>query len=322
MEKLIVTAGEQGQRLDKFLNRYLKEAGKGFLYKMLRKKNITLNGKRAEGSELLACGDEISLFLSQETLQKFKGTPAPAQSAASGPVKLDILFEDRDLLIINKPAGMLSQKAKPEDVSLCEHVTAYLAERDGTSVGLHGFQAGVVNRLDRNTSGLILASASLTGARELSELIRSRKLEKTYLAVVKGEFSGDGIYTSYLKKDTETNTVTISSIRSEDAEEVKTGIRLIDCQNGYSLLKIRLITGKPHQIRAVLSRLGYPILGDSKYGDETVNRSLHVKRQMLHSRQLTFPADCGSLQSVAGKSFLADLPADFRKLMDITGVTL
>ena len=126
MKLITIGANEAGQRLDKFLNKYLDAAGKGFLYKMLRKKNITLNGKKAEGMEMLHPGDEVRLFLSDETIAKFHTVK---QRETAPAVSLDIIYEDRNILLINKPAGMLSQKARPEDISLCEYLTEDLLRR-------------------------------------------------------------------------------------------------------------------------------------------------------------------------------------------------
>ena len=134
MEKLTITANEAGQRMDKFLGKYLNLAGKGFLYKMMRKKNITLNGKKCQGSEILAPGDEVCLFLAEETIRKFSG-PAPSAVRVQEPGRrrmgagaLDIIYEDSHILLVNKPAGMLSQKAKEGDYSLNDQIFDYLIE--------------------------------------------------------------------------------------------------------------------------------------------------------------------------------------------------
>ena len=138
MKLITIGANEAGQRLDKFLNKYLDAAGKGFLYKMLRKKNITLNGKKAEGMEMLHPGDEVRLFLSDETIAKFHTVK---QRETAPAVSLDIIYEDRNILLINKPAGMLSQKARPEDISLCEYLTEDLLRRgELTEEGLRAFR--------------------------------------------------------------------------------------------------------------------------------------------------------------------------------------
>ncbi len=153
MKQLVMNEIDSGQRLDKFLGKYLSEAPKSFIYKMLRKKNIVLNGKKADGSEKLEAGDEIKLFFSQDTLEKFCGK---TREGAAG--NLDVVYEDEQVLFVNKPVGMLSQKAAREDVSLVEYLTGYLLENGSlTKEDLRTFHPGVCNRLDRNTSGLVAA---------------------------------------------------------------------------------------------------------------------------------------------------------------------
>ena len=153
MREIRITENEAGQRLDKLLAKFLKEAPKSFLYKMLRKKNITLNGKKASGSEKLSQGDAVKLFLSEETIEKFSGNASdPAQDVYTGRAEaLDILYEDTHVLLLNKPAGMLSQKAREEDVSAVEHLTRYLLDTGAlTKEALKTFRPSVCNRLDRN----------------------------------------------------------------------------------------------------------------------------------------------------------------------------
>ena len=163
MKELTIGKNEKGQRLDKFLQKYLKEASKGFLYKMLRKKNITLNGKKAQGNEMLEEGDLVKLFLSDETVAKFQGK----REAVRYPVTdLDIIYEDEDVVLINKKAGMLSQKAAPQDVSLVEYFLGYLQEK-GEWDPNQSFTPGICNRLDRNTSGMVVAGKSLQGLQKM-----------------------------------------------------------------------------------------------------------------------------------------------------------
>ena len=158
MQEIKITEQEAGQRFDKLLGKYLNKAPKSFLYKMLRKKNITLNGKKASGNEKLAKGDCVKLFLSDETIQKFS-------EAFSGytNVSLDILYEDADIILINKPVGMLSQKAARSDESLVEHLISYLIQSHAlTEEDLRTFRPSICNRLDRNTSGIVAAGKSRT----------------------------------------------------------------------------------------------------------------------------------------------------------------
>ena len=204
MQKLKVTSNEAGQRLDKLLAKYLSQAGKGFLYKMMRKKNITLNGKKCDGSERVQEGDEISLFMADETIEKFS-TPLPQLEALgkehagnlekSGKAgkngengsrkkkqELSIIYEDKNVIIVNKPSGMLSQKAKEGDISLNEHILNYLIDSGHLPVSqLRTFKPSICNRLDRNTSGIVAAGKTLQGLQMLSGLFKERTLHKYYL---------------------------------------------------------------------------------------------------------------------------------------------
>ena len=183
MKQFTVTQAEAGQRLDKFLGKYLNKAPKSFLYKMMRKKNITLNGKKAAGSEKLVSGDEIKLFFSDETIEKFSELQLPK---AQG--KLSVIYEDEHILLVNKPEGILSQKAEADDISMVEEAQRYLLNNGAvTEESLRTFRPSVVNRLDRNTSGILAVGKDLAGAQELSRLFKERSLHKYYYCLVKGE---------------------------------------------------------------------------------------------------------------------------------------
>ena len=178
MKEFIINENEAGQRFDKYLAKLLREAPKSFFYKMMRKKNITLNGKKATGNEKLFSGDHVKLFLSDETFEKFSGN----DSAPRAHYALDIIYEDENILLINKPAGMLSQPADDGTPSLVEYLTGYLLKNGSlTENDLRTFRPSVCNRLDRNTSGLIAAGKSLSGLQELSGMFKSRELHKYYL---------------------------------------------------------------------------------------------------------------------------------------------
>lgn len=169
MQIIIVKENEKGQRLDKLLSKYMNKAPKSFLYKMLRKKNITLNGARAEGSELLMCGDEIRLYLADETIEKFR----ESVQVALVEMEPDIIFEDDNFLFINKPEGILSQKAKDADISMVEILISYLVKKgELTQKQLESFRPSVCNRLDRNTTGLLAAGKTLSALQMLSQLFK------------------------------------------------------------------------------------------------------------------------------------------------------
>lgn len=337
MRRIVVTARDAGQRADKLLGKYLDEAPKSFLYKMMRKKNITLNGKKMQGNEVLREGDELKLFLAEETVERFQkdrgGLPPQAGT------HLDIIYEDEHILLLNKPAGMLSQKAGPKDVSAVEYLISYLLESGSlTEEELERFRPSVCNRLDRNTSGILVAGKSLAGLQTMSLLLRDRSMHKYYRCVVKGRLEGTKRLKGYLVKNPRSNRVTVTvkpgdggaerksrnigntdPLASEMGKPVETEYRSVCCANGLTLLEVLLVTGRSHQIRAHLASIGHPILGDPKYGDEKVNRayqkSHHIQGQLLHAWKLEFPRVEGPLSYLSGRTFYADMPEIYEKVL-------
>lgn len=315
MKLITVHKQEEGQRLVKLLGAYLKEAPNSFFYKMLRKKNITLNGKKADGTEKLKCGDEIRLFLSDETYEKFAGKVQPKEKFPMA--KLNIVYEDSNVIFINKPAGMLSQKSVPSDVSLNEYLLGYL-EKSGQwkQEESKAFRPSVCNRLDRNTSGMVICGKSMAGLQQMAALLKDRSLHKYYLCLVKGVMTESQHLEGYLLKDENSNQVKIFQKETEGAAHIITEYEPLYTDGEATLLKVTLVTGKSHQIRAHLSSIGHPIIGDPKYGDRKVNaffRETHgIKNQMLHAWKLTFPELAEPLDNLSEKSFEAE-PAGLMK---------
>ncbi len=321
MQQIQVKENEAGQRLDKLLGKYLSEAPKSFLYKMLRKKNITLNGKKATGNEKLCVGDEVKLFLSDETIAKF----SKRESFTCTRETLDILYEDEHILLINKPVGMLSQKANEHDVSAVEHLISYLiSTKQLTEEELSTFRPSVCNRLDRNTSGILVAGKSLVGLQELSRMFKDRSLAKYYLTIVTGKIEQASVIKGYLSKDEKTNKVTILDTPKGDATMIETQYRPIKVGEHSTLLEVHLITGKTHQIRAHLSSIGHPIYGDFKYGNKKINEKIkenyNLKHQLLHSYRIVFPKLTDDLESLSEREFQAPLPRQFQIIAEKEGV--
>ena len=316
MKEIIIDTNEAGQRLDKFLGKYLNEASKSFYYKMLRKKNIVLNDKKASGNEKLSVGDSVKLYLSDETIEKFSSIRI--QKASS---ELDIIYEDENILLINKPVGMLSQKAKNNDVSLVEHLENYLLSTGAlTTESFRTFRPSICNRLDRNTSGIVVAGKTLSGLQAMGELFKTRNLKKYYWCLVRGILKEGQFIKGYLKKDVRANTVTISSKMLPDSLPVETEYRPLAYADGVTLLEVHLITGRTHQIRAHLASINHPIVGDMKYGDTGINqrylKECALKSQLLHARRIEFPYLGGVLSKVSEKSFTADLPDNFCQILE------
>lgn len=322
MRKLEIGKNDAGQRMDKYLKKYFREAGSGFLYKMLRKKNILLNNKKAEGKEILQQGDQISLYLAEETIEKFRGAEkTKKEEFTSYPeFSMDIIYEDEDFLFINKPAGILSQKALPQDSSMVEYIIGYLLKQKKiTEKELETFHPSVCNRLDRNTSGMILAGKSLAGLQILSRVLKERSMKKFYICLVKGEVKGKVTQKAWLVKNKKDNRVQVYKKESEGASLIETAYEPLWTDGKVTVLKVDLITGKSHQIRCHLASLGYPLAGDEKYGDGTWNRELKkvtgLNRQFLHAWEIQFPNSEEVPENLAGKIFHAPLSEDLKKVL-------
>lgn len=317
LKEVKIMKNEAGQRLDKWLAKYMSKAPKSFFYKMLRKKNITLNEKKAEGSEKLTEGDIVRLFLADETIQGFR------EEVKIATVKdtLDILYEDENILLIHKPVGVLSQRAKKDDISLVEEIISYLTNQNQLSlVELETFKPSVCNRLDRNTSGIVVAGKSLAGLQEMAEVFKDRSLHKYYRCLVKGEMRAGAKIQGFLVKNEKTNKVTVTKSipkgnTMEDIDSIETQYEPIQIANGYTLLEVLLITGKTHQIRAHLASIGHPLVGDFKYGDKSVNEKFKkeygLEYQLLHAYRLEFPKMNGVCKDLSEKVFICELEKEF-----------
>lgn len=314
MQEFIIQENEAGQRLDKYLKKKLNQAPTSFLYKMLRKKNIVWNGKKADGSEKLMAGDSVKFFLADETIEKFSGAVAGREALSRQyPVTaLDILYEDSDILVINKPAGMLSQKARPEDISANEYIIGYLlAQRKITPEELATFKPSICNRLDRNTTGILIAGKTLRGLQTMAEQLKQRDMGKYYCCLVAGDVRETKEIEGWLVKDEKNNKVAVQKEPSgEEASFIRTAYRPLKHFGGTTLLEVHLITGRSHQIRAHLASIGHPIIGDPKYGDKELNgyfrRHCKITSQLLHAGRMEF-AD--------GKVVEAPLPENFSSVI-------
>ena len=351
MYRYLVSEQEDGQRLDRILNHMFPTAGTSFIYKMLRKKNITVDRKKCEGSHRVKAGDGIEVFFSEETLEKFLAPPlyqrhvrendgkeaankqrsayygsqndliGQGEKAFLSLKEIKILYENEDVLFLDKPSGVLSQKASQTDLSINEWLIGYLVSSGCLDdEKLVRFRPTVCNRLDRNTSGILLCAKTPIGARFLSAALKDRSLTKLYYAPVWGRLDEPISLHGYLKKSERNNQVTITKSEQAGSVPIQTDYRpvahaVLNDGRPITLLEVHLVTGRSHQIRAHLSSIGHSILGDPKYGDLQQNRKLlskyGIRSQLLHCCKVTFPFGENSLiPELSGASFESEMPKD------------
>lgn len=341
MQAFEIGMNEAGQRLDKYLGKLMPSAPKSFLYKMLRKKNIVLNDRKAGGSEKTQVGDIVKLYLADDTIRQMREVHSLKEAAdsqsenqdrmkvrksgsqATTSFPLELLYQDEHIMLVNKPQGILSQKSAPSDVSMVELIIDYLTETGRLSAEqLKTFHPSVVNRLDRNTSGILCAGISLPGSQELSALFRARTMKKEYLCVVKGRLKKSMHLKGYLVKNHKTNQVQIYNEQPGDLETayIETIFTPLCVGGHYTLICADLVTGRSHQIRAHLASIGYPIAGDAKYGDVQINRIIkkkyNISCQCLHAWRMTFPKLSGALSGLSERQITAPLPEAFHRLLE------
>lgn len=321
MQEIIINSNEAGQRFDKFLFKYFKEASAGFIYKMLRKKNIVLNDKKSDGKNKLNEGDSVKIYMSDETIDKFCGSEKCYLYENIGPAHPDIVYEDCNVIIINKPAGILSQKAVKDDISVNEYIISYLiSSQQLTYEQLKTFTPGVCNRLDRNTSGLIIAGKSLAGLQIMSEMLKNRTMDKYYLTLVSGIIKQKQTIKGFLIKNSKFNTVYIQAESRDGGQYIETEYEPVGFGDNITLLKVKLITGRAHQIRAHLASVKHPVIGDYKYGNKKINdvyrQKYGLEHQLLHSWEMHFPEMHNACSDLSEKIITANLPIIFSKIID------
>lgn len=325
MQQIEIKENEAGQRLDKFLHKFMPLAPASFFYKMLRRKNITLNGKKAEGNEKLIVGDKLSFYLSEETIQNFMNKEAASDEYEKAFCRIKgikIVYEDEHVLFMNKPAGILSQKASPLDLSLNEWMVGYLlAEKILDVRALSTFKPSICNRLDRNTMGLVIGAKTLAGSQKINHLIKSRSIKKFYRMLVKGEVRKEETLEGFLIKDEVSNKVRLAANGNEDKSAyIKTRYYPVQVFSDKTLVEAELITGKTHQIRIHMASTGHPLLGDYKYGDRQWNdkykRQFHVNSQLLYASRLEFPELENPFERLSGQKIEIAAPEIFDQILN------
>jgi 23S rRNA pseudouridine955/2504/2580 synthase len=335
VKEIVITQELNQLRVDKVCHKIFKDVPTSFMYKMFRKKNIVLNDKKILGHELVNVGDCLKFYFSEESFEKLSSNAAThtGKALALGDNHkrrtLDrdlILYEDANILVYNKPVGILSQP-NGKDLSLIElyHNHQQITSGDldlpiaKTLISLDTF--GVCNRLDRNTTGITLIGKNPASLKMLNTAIKEKNTQKIYHAVVSGILTHTIKLKDFLIKDERTNQVKIIHDYTPGCDLIETDIEPISASRhlGLSLVKIYLHTGKTHQIRAHLSSIGYPIVGDSKYGDQRVNldykANYGIEYQLLHSYSYTFLHLPNQLEYLQNKSFVAPYFSDMETIV-------
>ena len=332
MQKITVSHMDAGRRLDGYLQKTMPAAGLSFIYKMLRKKNITVNGKKTDGSYRLCEGDVISVFFSDETYGKMRGIGRASGIDEYKEVyrrigDVSVIYEDDDYIFVDKPAGVLSQKSDISDASMNEWLVGRMLE-EGTldADKIKTFKPAFANRLDRNTSGLLLGGRSLKALQTLSSMLKDRSVHKYYLCLASGKpdeklpVTGTGFTDIHARivKDHERNIAQIIPDISPEpdipgADDIHTGFRLIraftdKAGQDLMLLEVLLHTGRSHQIRAQLQALGHPIVQDTKYGGARMTGAGSSEGQLLHAYRVVFP-EMPEAGAISGREFMTAIPA-------------
>ncbi len=321
MIEIRITENEAGQRLDRFLRKYLKEYSLGDIYKLFRKNKVKLNGGKVKESQMLALGDAVQLYIGEIDRPAEKVVVKPKKQ-----VELELIYEDDNLMIVNKPAGVLTHPDKPDDTdTMIDRALAYL-EQQGGYAHSRTFSPAPCNRLDRNTGGLVIIAKNYTSLKLINEAIRERKIKKLYLCIVKGKLDRRGELDGYLVKDRAANKAAISDRAEAESKPVRTkyetlGVsrQLEELKDVFSLLQVDLITGRSHQIRVHFAGLGHPIAGDVKYGEKRLNdycrQRYGLGSQFLFAYKLEFQKMEEALEYLTGLRFECPLPQKPDRMM-------
>ncbi len=287
MKRIQVGRNDAGQRLDKFLTKTFPSLPQSMLYKAIRTKNIKRNGKRCEIAVRLEEGDELTLFLKDELLAQ---APKQYPFLKASP-KINIIYEDRQLLLVDKPAGLIvhSDDSYYGD-TLIDRIQRYLFEKgEYVPEAENAFAPALVNRIDRNTGGIVIAAKTAEALRQLNQMMKERCIDKFYLCILHGRLAKkEGLLEGYLEKDNAQNKVFIHKSPVPGGKTIRTKYRILGERRQYSLAEVELLTGRTHQIRAHFASIGHPLAGDGKYGTNAMNRACGYKTQALYSYKLIF----------------------------------
>lgn len=287
MKEIVAGKNDAGQRLDKFLSKKFKNLPFSMMYKLIRKKDITVNRSRTKENYIVCENDLIRIFAPDDVLDE----KAPKRSVARADVS--VVYEDDNIIIVDKESGLLVHSDDNEDGdTLIDRITAYLIKKgEFTPESENSFAPALCNRIDRNTEGLVIAAKNAQALREMNDIIKERLVKKIYLAAVHGVLTPkNGEIKLLLEKESSGNIVRVKDRQTKNSKNAVTAYKTIavSANKNLSLVEIELITGRTHQIRVSFSHIGHPLLGDGKYAVNKKDREMGYTSQALCAYSLTF----------------------------------
>lgn len=312
MREINIDINDANQRLDRFMVKYLPKAPKSLINKYIRLKKIKINKKRAYSDTVLKEDDKVQIYIYDEVLEEYEDN----RVYTNLDYNLDIIYEDENIAIINKPVNILSHAATKEDYgnNIVDNFLKYLIKTKQYIPRMEkSFIPALSNRLDRNTSGLLIGCKNKNALNQINEAIKNRMIEKYYLTICKGHLKDTSVNFN-LEKESD-NKMKISKY---SGKESLTNVKLLDYKKGYSLVEIELVTGRTHQIRVHLKGIGHPIVGDRKYGNNIVNKEFYnlykLDNQLLHSYKIVLNGLSKELSYLNGKIIYGELPKRFKEI--------
>ena len=312
MKEFIINENDSGQRVDKFISKALPDLPKSMMYRLIRKKDIKINGKRCDIADRLNAGDRVTVYVKDEVSAEKQHDMSFLRCSAD----IDVIYEDENVIIVSKPVGLDSHSnGSPMSDTLIDRIKHYLYnKKEFLPETESSFAPALCSRLDRNTCGLVTAAKNAAALRDLNEAIRSGRIHKIYHCITTSPPPKDSdVITAYHQKDESRNLVKISDSPLDGYKPIKTGYRVIEQRGKLTLAEITLYTGRTHQIRAHMTHIGAPVLGDGKYGNIAANKRYGVFRQALCAYSLLFDLPEESQFSYLNKLIITDNTPDFEK---------